>query len=148
MYSKILVPCDISYEHSAWLLPCITTAVQIADKFGGRLYFLTIVPEKLLGGYYPDVYLEGALIQAEKQLQKIIKKYVPATSVHELLIKRGSISAEIIRTARELPADLIVMASHGPILKDYLLGSNASHVALHVPCSIMIVRNPKEPAKQ
>ncbi len=39
-----------------------------------------------------------------------------------------------------VPADLIVMASHRPEMKDYLLGSNAGHIVLHAPCSVFVVR--------
>jgi nucleotide-binding universal stress UspA family protein len=36
--------------------------------------------------------------------------------------------------------DLIVMASHDPRVTDYLIGSNAAHVVLHGPCSVLVVR--------
>ncbi len=52
----------------------------------------------------------------------------------------GSISAEIRYTAEELGCDLIVMGSHDPHFTDYLIGSNAAHVALHTPCSVLLVR--------
>ena len=52
----------------------------------------------------------------------------------------GSISAEIRYTAEELGCDLIVMGSHDPHFTDYLIGSNAAHVALHTPCSVLVVR--------
>ena len=37
-------------------------------------------------------------------------------------------------------ADLIVLASHKPALKDYLLGANASRVVRSAPCSVHVVR--------
>ena len=55
-------------------------------------------------------------------------------------VENGGICAEILRVAREMPADLIVMASHGPAAMDYLLGSNSSHVTLHPDCSVYVVR--------
>lgn len=141
MYSKILVPCDVSYEYSAWLNPAITMAWKIAENFGGVLYFLTVVPENLLKGFYPDIHAANIALEARKSLESIVDNTVPDTSGVELMVREGGIASEIIHAARELPADLIVMASHGPLLRDYLLGSNASHVALHVPCSVYIVRS-------
>ncbi len=35
-----------------------------------------------------------------------------------------------------------VLASHGPVLKDYVVGSNAGYIALHAPCSVFVVREP------
>jgi nucleotide-binding universal stress UspA family protein len=32
------------------------------------------------------------------------------------------------------------MGSHDPHFTDYLIGSNAAHVALHTPCSVLVVR--------
>ena len=36
--------------------------------------------------------------------------------------------------------DLIVMASHRPELKDYLIGPNAARVVRHADCSVQVVR--------
>ncbi len=35
---------------------------------------------------------------------------------------------------------LVVMAAHDPRITDYLIGSNAAHVVLHAPCSVLVVR--------
>jgi nucleotide-binding universal stress UspA family protein len=32
------------------------------------------------------------------------------------------------------------MGSHDPHFTDYLIGSNAAHVALHTACSVLVVR--------
>ncbi|HYZ26966.1 MAG TPA: universal stress protein [Geminicoccaceae bacterium] len=42
--------------------------------------------------------------------------------------------------ARTVPAGLIVMGSHHPELKDYLLGPNAAKVMRHADCSVTVVR--------
>ena len=48
--------------------------------------------------------------------------------------------AAILDLAEKIGADLIVMASHRPELKDYLLGPNAARVVRHAECSVMVVR--------
>jgi nucleotide-binding universal stress UspA family protein len=55
-------------------------------------------------------------------------------------VAQGSIYDEVLRAARELGCDCIVMGSHRPELKDYLLGPNAARVVRHAPCSVMVVR--------
>jgi len=48
-----------------------------------------------------------------------------------------------LTTAHEQRADLIVMASHRPELKDYLIGPNAAYVAQHAFCSVLVLRAPE-----
>jgi nucleotide-binding universal stress UspA family protein len=55
-------------------------------------------------------------------------------------VGHGSIYAEILRASRDAGADLIVMASHRPEMKDYLIGANAARVVRHADCSVLVVR--------
>ena len=55
----------------------------------------------------------------------------------------------IVEAAREWPADVIVMGSHGRRGVDrLLLGSVAESVVRHAPCSVDIVRMPTAEAKR
>jgi nucleotide-binding universal stress UspA family protein len=50
----------------------------------------------------------------------------------------------IVETARLEKADLVVVGSHGRTgLDKLLMGSVASHVVTHAPCSVMVVKLPK-----
>ncbi|QQS42972.1 MAG: universal stress protein [Acidobacteriota bacterium] len=58
----------------------------------------------------------------------------------------GSISREIVRTAEEWGADLVVVGSHGyGYWERTLLGSVSDSVVHLAPCSVLIVRFPGEP---
>ncbi len=47
----------------------------------------------------------------------------------------------LLEAARSLPADLIVVGSHGRTgIQKLLLGSVASHIVTHAPCSVLVVR--------
>lgn len=140
MFSKILVPCDVTYGNSEWLTPAITSAWNLSEKYDARVTFLTVVPENLIKGFYPDVYEERVAQDALEKLQGIVGGLLPQTSRTDCIVREGGICPEIIHAAKDLDVDLIVMASHGPLIRDYLLGSNATHVALHVPCSVLILR--------
>ncbi len=56
------------------------------------------------------------------------------------MIKKGPVTAEILDCADELGADLIVIGSHRPGLKDYLLGSTAARVVRHAECPVYVDR--------
>jgi nucleotide-binding universal stress UspA family protein len=42
---------------------------------------------------------------------------------------------------RRSAGELIVMSSHQPGMRTYLLGSNASHVVRYARCSVLVVRS-------
>ena len=143
MFSKILVPCDMSYGASDWLNPSLSIVWDMAQKYGSEIIFLTVVPENLLKGYYPDVYEASIADEALARLRALVEVSIPDGTKVTCLVREGGICPEIINAAKELSVDLIAMASHGPLVRDYLLGSNATHVALHVPCSVLILRHPQ-----
>jgi nucleotide-binding universal stress UspA family protein len=62
----------------------------------------------------------------------------------EVVVREGDPGEEIVAEARTWGADLIVMGSHGRgALKRLLLGSVATQVLHHAPCSVQIVRAPE-----
>ena len=144
MYSNILVPIDTSYKSGAWAKPSLRSAAEMAQKTGARIHVLSVIPDNLLAGYYPDLHTEEVVLEAKKKLDAIVKEDLPSDVGVEVHVVQGGICKEILRVARELPADVIVMASHGPLTRDYVLGSNAAHVTLHAPCSVFVVREMKE----
>src|SRR4029453_8344548 len=55
---------------------------------------------------------------------------------------------EICKLAQEIPADLIVMPTHGYTgLKHVFLGSTAERVVQHSPCPVFVVREKKRRSK-
>jgi nucleotide-binding universal stress UspA family protein len=71
----------------------------------------------------------------------VVREKVPSGLMVEKIVALGSIYREILRAAQEVPADRIVMGSHRPERKDFLLGSNAAKVARHAKCSVLVVRH-------
>ncbi|HKQ56979.1 MAG TPA: universal stress protein [Candidatus Eisenbacteria bacterium] len=56
----------------------------------------------------------------------------------------GDPRTELVETARAVGAGLVVVGSHGRTgLARLLMGSVASHVVAHAPCSVMVVKLPK-----
>jgi nucleotide-binding universal stress UspA family protein len=61
----------------------------------------------------------------------------------EALVRNGNTVDEILKTAEETDADLIVLGSHGTgLARRFLLGSVADRVLESAKCSVMIVRQP------
>ncbi|HEX7879134.1 MAG TPA: universal stress protein [Candidatus Eisenbacteria bacterium] len=58
----------------------------------------------------------------------------------------GDARLEIIDLAHKEKCDLVVVGSHGRTgLAKLLLGSTASHVVTHAPCSVLVVKERKTP---
>lgn len=138
MYTKILVPIDTSHD-SAWV-HSLPVASELARKFGAQIHAMTVVPDYLLQGFYPDLASPEVKLITEQKLVEIVKDNVPTDVSVTTSVESGGIYPEILRVARELPADLIVMASHRPEMRDYLLGSNAGRIVRHAPCCVFVVR--------
>ena len=46
----------------------------------------------------------------------------------------------VLRVAEEADSNLIVVGSHDPAARDYLIGSNAAKIVRHSHCSVYVVR--------
>src|SRR5690606_37307161 len=55
-------------------------------------------------------------------------------------VATGRVYRGILDTADEVHADLVILASHKPKMKDFLIGENAERVVHHARCSVMVVR--------
>jgi nucleotide-binding universal stress UspA family protein len=140
MYKKILLPVDLDQE-SSWkkALPVATEYCQI---FGARLHLLTVLPSLgggLIGSYFPPDFEDKAQAEARARLEALaagVSGNIQVTSE----VATGTVYEEILGAARTYGADLIVMASHRPELKDYLLGPNAARVVRHSDVSVLVVR--------
>jgi nucleotide-binding universal stress UspA family protein len=67
---------------------------------------------------------------------------LPASSPAFVVV--GKHANEIVKTANEWPADLVVIGSHGRQgVERVLLGSVAEAVGRHARCSVLVVRTPE-----
>lgn len=140
MYRNILVPIDLS-EPSSWQ-KALPIAIEMSRTFGARIHVMTVVrdPDAIWRSQYSLLTYESMISDAEKRLASVIADSIPKELAVQRTVGHGSIYAEVLRTARESSADLIVMASHRPEMKDYLIGANAARVVRHARCSVLVVR--------
>ncbi len=141
MYEHILLTVDLTDE-SSWR-KALPTALEYCQAFDATLHLLTVVPDfgmAVVGPFFPEGYAEKAIAQAKKELQDFSAKYVPPKVKAQRVVACGTIYEEILEAARKIDADLIVMGSHRPELKDYLLGPNAARVVRHAKRSVLVIR--------
>ena len=141
MYKDVLLAIDLD-EPSSWAM-ALPVAVEYCQAFGARLHAFTVVPDfgmSIVAQYFPEDFEAKALAAAREQLSKLIGERVPEGIEVRQVVGHGTVYEEILKAAREIDADLIVMASHRPELKDYLLGPNAARVVRHSNRSVLVVR--------
>ena len=140
-FSRILVPIDFSRPS----LKAIPYALAISRQFGADVHLLHVTDSSQQPP--PSLLTLPVLPQAEwnkrfmKRLQALARKYRTDGNVSALEPRTGTAYEEICAVARELKADLIVVATHGYTgYKRMFLGSTAERVAQHSPCPVLVVR--------
>lgn len=142
MYTSILVPIDLA-EDSSWK-KSLPVAEAMARTFQAELHLVAVVPDfgkSIVGGYFPKDFEGDALKAAGQMLKQFIDDHIESGLSVKGHIAHGTIYEEINRAADKLGCDLIVLASHRPELKDYLLGPNAARVVRHANQSVLVVRD-------
>lgn len=133
---RILVPTDFS--ESAEL--ALAFAESVGAAWGATLHLLHVYsvpafPDGL--GIGIDVVTPIAQA-AEAAMRTALAKH-PALSEHAS-VQLGDPREVIVRVAKELPADLVVLGSHGRRgLARVLLGSVAEEVVRLAPCPVLVV---------
>ncbi len=142
MFKEVLFAVDLNAQEAQQ--KALNAALDRVKLSKGRLHILSVVPDTGIGmvsTYLPEGFEKKMLKDTDQRLQDYVKAKVPAGIPVQHKVVQGTIYREIIRHAAKVKADLIVMASHRPELKDYLLGPNASHVVKHADCSVLVVRD-------
>jgi nucleotide-binding universal stress UspA family protein len=142
MYKEILLPIDLNAIDSQG--KAVETAIGLARAFGARIHVQTVVPDfglPLVASYFPEGFESKALENANQALHDFVKRTFPPDVTVQHIVGHGSIYQEILCCAKEVGAELIVMASHRPDIEDYLIGPNASRVTRHAECSVLVVRD-------
>jgi nucleotide-binding universal stress UspA family protein len=141
LVTKILVPTDFSETAER----AVEYAFELAEQLKTGVYLLHAYDVPLFPdgtGLGPDVLAMFA-DAAEQALQRELDKYRAREAFAGGRTELGDPKAVIPRVARELPADLIVMGSHGRRgFRRLLLGSVAEAVVREAHCAVIVVRSP------
>ncbi len=143
--NKVVVPIDFSdYSKSS-----LKYAVNFAKYFNASLILVYVV-EPII--YPPDFSMGQIAIptpglemdkRAEEELTKLAEKEIPSGLSVKKIIKTGKPFVEIIETAAEEDADLIIIATHGHTGVEHILfGSTAEKVVRKASCPVLTLREP------
>ena len=149
MYARILVPVDGSGTAAKGL----DEAIKIAKNQGSKIRIVHIVNEVLLGFTYNSAVYSKDLVDSLRESGKKVLAQ-SETAVREAgrgpeckLVESvdGAAADFIIEQAKEWPADLIVLGTHGRRgLRRLAMGSDAEQVIRLSPVPVLLVRAPSE----
>jgi len=143
---RILVAVDFS-EHAQRALD---EAIGLAKKFGAELHLLHCYesyPAAAIGFPYNVTMPENLEREIREAAEARLATWREKATAHEARAEQHLVtdlpSHGIVALAEKLPADLIVMGTHGLTgLKHALLGSVAERVIRHAPCPVLTVKHP------
>ena len=117
--------------------------MELARSLKAELAFVYVIGEPSEIGADGGVSEEEAIRTAKedgKDLIASIRQSAPELAALEFM-PIGRPSIEIVKAAKEWPANLIVIGSHGRGgIQRVVLGSVAESVMRHAPCPVMVVK--------
>jgi nucleotide-binding universal stress UspA family protein len=119
--------------------------------------FIVVSAVRPLVGVYAESYVPAVPPDYDQLTRDLTKIHEEAVSSAERELRSAGLqtTAKVLRgdprpllvdTAKTEGADLVIVGSHGQTgLTKLIMGSVASHVVTHAPCSVLVVRE-KKPA--
>jgi universal stress protein A len=139
---NILVPIDFSDCSKK----ALQYAIALARQHKADITVAYVVPA-ISGAFGEYGAFDAAAVTkemreaAERQLATLVVDEVRGVVPTDTVVRTGSPAAEIVEIAKRIPADLIVISTHGYTgLKHAFLGSVAERVVRHAPCPVLVVR--------
>lgn len=139
MYSHILIAVDLD-QPGSWA-EALPAAIALARSHSARLTICSVVRDleaAVEAEWSPIGYRE--LLDLTKVRLAELASGVSGPAV-DVEVGTGTICGGILEVAARIRADLIVLASHVPGMKDHVWAGNAVRVARRAECSVLIVRN-------
>jgi nucleotide-binding universal stress UspA family protein len=134
MYKKILVALSLEHGYGE-------RAIKVARKLRAENGEIIAVHVFEPVNSSVSVYLPKEHVKSVRKLAKddIVRKIGVEKDV-EAVVLTGHSGRIITDYAEEIGADCIIVGSHKPGLQDYFLGSTASRIVRHAPCSVHVLR--------
>jgi nucleotide-binding universal stress UspA family protein len=139
----ILFPTDFSNGARA----AMDHAISLAKDYNAKLILLYVIQDISIAEWYipSSISVTDLVEDMQKSAWNEMNKWNTEVSAKvkdvETMVVRGVPFAEIIKTAKNKNADLIVIGTHGRTGIDHMLfGSTAEKVVRKAPCPVLTVR--------
>jgi len=134
---RILVPTDFSYPADQ----ALKHALAIARRNGAVLSLIHVVskvsiPDMVFASTRIDLKLIRQL--AADRLERLVKRF-RLKPAHQI-IADGNAAEEVVKFARKMKADLVVISSRGhTTFERLLIGSTAERIVHYCTCPVLVI---------
>lgn len=140
-FRRVLVPLNVPTDD----LRSLAFAVDWARRNEASLFVLHVVDYGSFASGMADSPLVRSPQHCEQSAQRYLRRLADreisdSVSVHTL-VRRGNPSRQIVRVAREICADSIILrARRKNWVSRWFAGDTACWVEAHAPCSVIVLR--------
>jgi nucleotide-binding universal stress UspA family protein len=137
MFKKILAPVDL--RHLDHLGKALDVAAALAKDNKAELIYVAVTTTAPSEFAHNPAEFEKVLADfaAKSGAEHGVATQAKAVFSHD---PTSDLDDTLLRTAEEVGADLIVMASHIPNVADHIWPSNGGTICSHAPVSVFVVR--------
>ena len=136
---NIVVPIDFSKMS----VQAIQIAKQLARRFGASIHLAHVRQSNYAADFVAPAFMTYEQVgeqTALKELKKVASECGVSSATCDVLSGAPPFD-EICRLAQTIPADLVVMPTHGRTgLKHVFLGSTAERIVQHSSCPVLVTR--------
>lgn len=138
-YKKILIAVDSS-EYS---MKAAKKGLELAHQLAATVALLFVVDiSKTIGNVDAGITHEQALVVLKKEAEQTLDELAEMYNGKDVMkfMPEGKPEEDILKTAENWKADLLVLGTHGRTgLKHLLMGSVAEHLIRHSVIPVMVV---------
>lgn len=128
-------------EDSEASISALAEARRLRDLGPGRLSVVHVATAGVVFGGGPEAPLAD-VVDAHEGSRRWLEGVAAEVPGAEPVLLEGDPPGAVVEWARAEGPDLLVAASQRRLLERILLGSFATHLARHAPCSVLLVRPP------
>jgi universal stress protein A len=150
-YPYKIILCPVDFDDNS--MAALAHARRLAIDMGATIHLLHVLPIlPMLADHGVEVGVDAAAEQeAQRRLKDLVRRRLARTPVeiHTRIAFVSEVPKTILAFARELAADLIVMATHGrSAIRQLFFGSVTEAVVRNAVCPVLTLRFTPEPESQ
>ena len=140
--TKVLIPLDFSDDSQRALV----YGLALAGTCGAEVALLTVIedsfpyPELFAWDHPNEEFYKSMRERALHHMEELLQGAAAPGATVERLVVRGRPRHEIVAVAKDIGADLIVLARHGSSgIRHAFMGSTAESVLRHAACPVLVL---------
>lgn len=134
MYKNIVIP--VSFDDDRDIGRAVDIARALASD-GARFTFIHVL--ETIPAYVLEAIPNEVLDRRGDAAKEKLGDLVGTVKNGHAVVLNGGAGRAIVDWCHENDADCIVIASHRPVVSDFILGSTAAWVVRHAACSVHVI---------